>query len=199
MAAPDRLPSPAVIVKEWMRPGDLLWLAAGLALIGAVVLVQMQVPPGDQVRIGADSAFPKFADTNRTPMQLPMIAALGWVAAKFGSHLKSPLSARIDADGIKLYADSKYGIRMKIGAPKAEAPWSAIKCVVVRRRRSRVLKVLPVWSTVLSFERPSGKRYGHGASVSPWSLGKVAAGVARFAPQVEVVDDRRGKRRVLAP
>ena len=200
MAAADRPRSPEIVVKEWVRPGDLLWLAAGVALVAAVMWIQVAVPVGDQVRVGTDSAFPKYADTHRTPLQLPMIAALGWVGAKFASQLKSPLAARLDQDGIRLYADTRFGLRMTVGAPKAEAPWSAIGRMVLRRRRSRRLGFLPVWTTVLSFERPSGRRYGTSASLSPWSLRKVAAGAARFAPHVEVVDERRqGKRRVVGP
>jgi len=114
------------------------------------------------------------------------------------SQLKSPLAARLDQDGIELFADTNFGLRMKVGAPKAEAPWDAITRVVLRRRRSKLLKLIPVWKTMVSFERPSGRRYGQSASLSPWSVRKVAAGISRFAPNVEVVDESDpGKRRVI--
>jgi hypothetical protein len=199
--APSAQPqSPEITVKEWVLPADILWFAVGAAMIAAVAWVEANVPVGDLVEVGNDSAYPKYVDTHQTPLQIPLLMVLGFVLAKFGSQLKSPLAARLDQDGIKLFADTNFGLRMKVGAPKAEAPWDAIKRVVLRRRHSKLLKFIPVWKTMLSFERPSGRRYGQSAILSPWSVRKVAAGISRFAPNVEVVDERNPrKRRVIKP
>jgi len=198
MARSAQPQSPEITVKEWVRPGDILWLAVGVAMIAAVAWVQTNVPLGDLVPVGNDAAYPQHVDTHRTPLWIPPFAVLAGVLLKFSTQLTSPLAARLDQDGIKLFADTRFGLRMKVGAPKAEAPWDAIKRVVLRRRRSKLLKFIPVWTTVLSFERPSGRRYGQSASLSPWSVRKVAAGISRFAPHVEFVDERTpGKRRVI--
>lgn len=191
MAQSARPRSPEVIVKEWVRPGDILWFAVGVAMIAAMVWVSTKVPRGDLVEVGNNSAYPEYVDTHHFPLLILPIAVLAIVVAKFGFQLASPLAARLDQDGIKLFADTNFGFRTKIGPPKAEAPWDAIQRVVLRRRRSRLLKVIPVWKTVLSFERPSGRRYGQSATLSPWSAKKVAKGIARFAPHVEFVDERR--------
>ncbi|MEU4602466.1 hypothetical protein AB0F43_05760 [Kribbella sp. NPDC023972] len=197
--APSAQPQSAEItVNEWVRPGDILWFAVGVAMIPAVVWVLEIVPAGDLVEVGNNSAYPEYVDTHRSPLLIPPILVLAIVSVKFGSQLASPLVARLDQDGIKLFADTRFGLRMKVGAPKAEAPWDAIKRVVLRRRRSKLLKFIPVRTTVLSFERPSGRRYGQSASLSPWSVRKLAAGISRFAPNVELVDERNpGKRRVI--
>jgi hypothetical protein len=200
MAPPAQPQSPEIIVKEWVRPGDILWFAVGVAMIATTVWVQVNVPTGDLVPVGNDSAYPQYVDTHRSPLLVPPLLVLAIVSVKFGSQLASPLAARLDQGGIKLFAEIRFGLRMKVGAPKAEAPWDAIKRVVLRRRRSQLLKFIPVWTTMLSFERPSGRRYGQSASLSPWSVRKVAAGISRFAPHVEFVDERNpGKRRVITP
>ncbi len=200
MTPSARPQNPEVVVKEWVRPGDIPWFALGAAMIAAMVWVQVNVPVGDLVEVANNSVFPSYVDTHRSPLLMPLVGVLGWVAAKFASQLRSPLAARLDQDGIRLFVDIDSGWRMKVGAPKAEAPWDAIKRVVLRRRRSKLLKFIPVWKTMVSFERPSGRRYGQSASLSPWSVRKVAAGISRFAPHVEFVDERSpGKRRMIKP
>jgi hypothetical protein len=191
--------SAEITVNEWVRPGDILWFALGVAIIPAIVWVLTQVPAGDLVEVGNDSAYPKYVDTHRSPLLIAPIVVLAIVSLKFGSQLASPLAMRLDQDGIKLFADTRFGLRMKVGAPKAQAPWNAIERVVLRRRRSKLLNFIPVRTTVLSFERASGRRYGQSASLSPWSVRKLAAGIARFAPNVELVDERNPrKRRVIS-
>lgn len=200
MAASARPRDPEIVVNEWVRPGDILWLALGVAMIAAIAWVEANVPVGDLVEVGNDSAYPQYIDTHQTPLEIPLVMVLGWVVLKFGSQVRSPLAARLDQDGIKLFADTNVGLRMKVGAPKAEAPWDAIKRVVLRRRRTKLLRFVPVRQTIVSFERPSGRRYGRSAGLSPWSVRKVAVGISRFAPHVEFVDERgSGKRRVVTP
>lgn len=199
MAQDARPGSPEVVVKEWVRPGDILWFGVGVAMIAAMVWVVTNVP-AELVEVGSSGAYPEYVDTHQAPLLILPILVFAIVVAKFGFQLASPLVARLDQDGIKLFADSNFGFRAKTGPPTAEAPWDAIARVVLRRRRSQLLKFIPVWTTVLSFERPSGRRYGQSASLSPWSVRKVAAGISRFAPNVEFVDDRNpAKRRVITP
>jgi hypothetical protein len=135
MAPPAQPLSPEIIVKEWVRPGDILWFAVGVAMIAATVWVQVNVPTGDLVPVGNDSAYPQYVDTHRSPLLVPPLLVLAIVLVKFGSQLASPLAARLDQGGIKLFADIRFGLRMKVGAPKAEAPWDAIKRSAGRIRR----------------------------------------------------------------
>ncbi|NIK58321.1 hypothetical protein [Kribbella shirazensis] len=194
------MPASEITVNEWFRPWDFLWLAAGIAAITAIVWITVAVPAGDLVPLGNNSAFPKYADTHRAPLLIPLFAVLGWVGLKFACQLQSPLAARLDQHGIKLYAGTNFGLRTKIGPPRAEAPWDAIARVVLRYRPTKLLKFIPTRTTVLSFERPNGKPYGHRASVSPWSLHKIAAATTHFAPHVEVTDERYPRKpRVVTP
>lgn len=111
MAQSARPPSPEIVVKEWVRPGDVLWLGAGVAMVVAVVWVLTSVPAGDLVEVGNDSAYPKYVDTHRSPLLILPIVVLAIVVVKFSSQLASPLAARLDQDGINLFACEEGGCR----------------------------------------------------------------------------------------
>ncbi|MEU8222519.1 hypothetical protein [Kribbella sp. NPDC048915] len=186
--APD---SREITINEWFRPADLLWLAVGVLAIATGVWVLASVPEGDFVEVGNNSAYPQGVDTHRAPLLVPLIAVLGFIGLKFGLQLRYPLAARIDRYSVKLYARTgRLGLRFRPGPPLAEAPWDAISRIVLRYRRTKVLNLIPTRTTVLTFERPNGKPYGHTATLSPWSLPAVAAATARFAPQIQVTDER---------
>lgn len=89
---------------------------------------------------------------------------------------------------------------MKTGKPLAETAWNAIDRPGLRYRHTKPLKFFPVRTTVLHFERPNGKPYDHTASLSPWSLRKIATAARLFPPHIEVTDERHpDKPRAITP
>jgi len=84
MAPSARPQSPEIIVKEWARPGDILWFALGVAMIAAVAWVEANVPVGNLIEVGNVSAYPKYVDAHQAPLEIPLLVVLGWVMLKFG-------------------------------------------------------------------------------------------------------------------
>ncbi|MEU6860182.1 hypothetical protein AB0B28_15070 [Glycomyces sp. NPDC046736] len=213
-------------VHERIRPQDAVLFLVTAALL--VALPWMLVSAGSEPveyrdqRTLTDVTVPAWSG-----LLAFVIPFLVWPGMKAWYLLKKPAAAKLGPGGMRLFDDFS-GLYLRQGAKKVNLGWDEVRRVVLWRRRTLWLKCIPGWTSQVGVEkrddwyeadlreptakdlnsrehRPDGSpiRLGcmlrsRSVRLSPAAFNHLAAEIARFAPQVEVVDERTfGKRRVL--
>ncbi|THV23533.1 hypothetical protein [Glycomyces paridis] len=170
---------------------------------------------------GLDTEAPAWAG-----VLVYLVPLLAWSGAKLFHLLRSPAAAVVGPGGIRLYGEAIGGLYLRKEEVRVEAPWEQVQRIVLWRKQSKWLWCLPVWQSQVGVlktsdwytvsrrepsrrERESREVRRDGSPVrlgamlrarsvrlSPRGAEAIAAAAARFAPGVEVWDERvHGKSR----
>ncbi|WP_026922645.1 hypothetical protein [Glycomyces arizonensis] len=221
-------PPAEITVTERVRTADLVWFAITAALVAATPWMLMDAS-GETVEY-RDSRGMWQEGPAEVGLLLLVAAVVLSVGLKAFNLLRGPVAVGMDGKGIRLFADAGWGMHLRKDAPVVAVPWDEVERLVVWRRPGKLLGLIPVRTTMLGVEKSSNwyevsqrepserqrRSEGHRKNGVPVRLGHmmlaqsvrlsgraaadVATGAARFAPGVEVVDERRaGAREVIAP
>lgn len=206
-------------VRERPRIQDLVLFAFSIALL--VALPWMLVSAGNEPveyrdqRTATDTTAPAWIG-----VLWLVVPFLVWPGMKAWNLLAKHAAATLGPGGFRLY-DDIGGLYARKNAKKVNLPWSEVQRIVLWRKRTRWLWLIPGWTTRVGVEKP-GDWYevsrreptakqrddpGHRPDGSPIRLGSMlnsrsvrlspaafkdlAKAVSRYAPQVETADERR--------
>lgn len=199
---------PEITVKDRIEPSTWLWLSFGLLVVLAAPWLLIAAGTGEVTTRDLVTGFETQTWAWVGPLML-VLAALGYPLMLVISVFFRGPAVRLDAERIQLRGRSKVFAR-----------WSEVDRIVLWRRRVRRFGCIPGWepqvgvvpnnSRTKGFQQvASGRRWDIGDlrpnGVPEWLPGGVqkrsvrlshrcgpelAAGVARFAPDVLVVDER---------
>lgn len=216
----------ATAVHERPRPHDLVLLLLTVALLAAIpwMLVSAGSEPVEyrDQRTQTDVTVPAWLG-----LLAFVVPFLVWPGMKAWNLLARPAAATLGPGGIRLY-DDVGGLYARKRVKAANLSWSEVQRIVLWRKRIRWLGFIPGWTSQVGLEkrgdwyedsrreptaeersspdhRPDGSPIRLGAKLNsrsvrlgPAAFKDVARAAARYAPQVEAVDERvYGDRRVL--
>lgn len=221
-------PPAETTVTERVRTGDLVWFAITAALVAATPWMLMDAS-GDTVEYRDSRGMWQEGPAEAGLLFLVAVVVLP-VGLKAFNLLRGPVAVGMDEKGIRLFADAGWGMHLRKDAPAVDVPWGEVERLVVWRRSGKLLGFIPVRTTMLGVEKSSNwyevsrrepserqrRSDGHRKNGVPVRLGHmmlaqsvrlsgraaedVATGAARFAPSVEVVDERSaGERQAIVP
>ncbi|CAM3238628.1 hypothetical protein [Stackebrandtia soli] len=218
MAEHSDATSTPIVVRESADARDLLWLLVALGVIAGVIWLIASGAGSELIttrdpRTGLETESPAW-------IGIPILAfvALAWPTIRLGSLLARPTMAVVDATGVRLHKATLAHLRSS--EPTVEATWDAIDRVVVWRLHTGRLGPVSTARTLIGLElsndyyeihkkspgpkdrestmiRRSGvpKRLGvlmktRSVAASSRQIRDLADAVARFAPDVPVVNER---------
>ncbi|GAA2136584.1 hypothetical protein [Glycomyces algeriensis] len=205
-------------VHDRLRPHDLALFVVALALVVALPWMLMSagsepVEYRDQ-RTGSETTVPAWAG-----VLWFVIPFLVWPAMKAWNLIRKPAAATLGPGGIRLYREVG-GLYARDNGKKVNLGWDEVQRIVLWRKRTRWLWLIPGWTAQVGVEKPDDwyevsrrepteqerKSRGHRKDGSPIRLGAMlnarsirlgpvafkhlAEAVATYAPQVEIVDER---------
>jgi hypothetical protein len=209
---------PEIIVAERVRPRDMVLFAitlAALAVAPWAIASAGSEPVSYQNSSGSDSEAPAWLG-----VLVPLVPLAIWSGLKAYCLLRRPAAAIASPGGIRLYSEDVAGMYARHTEPDVDLPWEEVARIVVWRIRTKVLWLIPAWEARIGVEkttdrygvtqreateeqlqsresRPDGSPIRLGAMLnsrsvrlSPRGAVPIAAAAARFAPRVEVVDER---------
>jgi hypothetical protein len=218
----------AVTVTERVRARDLVLFAITALVVAALPWMLVSAgsePVSYQDSQGQDTDMPAWLG-----VLILLAPLLGWSGIKVYHLLKNQAAAVIGPSGIRLYIEGFGGMYLRQENPIVDVPWDEVARVVVWRLRQKSLGFIPVWESWIGVEkttdwhevsqkeptekqrqsaeaRPNGSPvrlssmlYSRSVRLGPHGAKAIATATARFAPRVEVVDERVfGKSPVIEP
>lgn len=225
---PPALAEGEVAVTERVRPHDLVLFAIALALV--VFTPWMLVSAGSELVLYRNEQGLEVETPAWVGVLMLLVPFLGWAAVKAYHLLRRPVAAVVGPGGVRLHAESVSGLYLRDEEPSVDLPWDEIVRVVLWRERRTWFGFVPVWQSQVGVEKttdwygvsqrePTAKQRQSRESRkdgSPIRLGAmlrsrsvrlgphcaeaIATAAARFAPRVEVVDERVfGRSPVIEP
>ena len=206
MSGNGRLPE--ITVKDRIEPSTWLWLSFGLLVVLVAPWLLTAAGTGEVMVRDRVTGIETQTYAWAGPLML-VVTALGYpLMLMIGMFFRGP-AVRLDAERIQLRGRSKVFVR-----------WSEVDRIVLWRRRVRRFGFIPGWepqvgivpnnSRTKGFQQVASGRRWDASDLRPngvpeWLPGGVqkrsvrlsyhcgadlAAGVARFAPDIPVVDER---------
>ncbi|THV36496.1 hypothetical protein [Glycomyces buryatensis] len=207
MSGNDRLTE--ITVKDRIEPSTWLWLSFGLLVLLASPWLLAAAGTGEAMArdpITGEYDVPTFAWAG---MLMLVVGALGYpLALVISLFFRAPV-VRLDADRVRLRGKAKVSVR-----------WGEIDRIVIWRRRVRRLGFIPGWEPQVGIVPDTARTKGfqqvasgrdwaasdlrpngvpewlpggvqkHSVRLSYRCAPELAAGVAHFAPDLVVVDER---------
>ncbi|MCC3765058.1 hypothetical protein K3N28_18525 [Glycomyces sp. TRM65418] len=217
-----------VTVSERVRPQDLILFA--ITAVAVVATPWMLMSAGSEPVFYRDSRGVDTEAPAWMGVLVYLVPLLGWSGIKAFYLLKSPTAAVIGPDGVRLFDEGVGGLYLRHDEPNVNLPWDEVSRVVLWRRRRKWLGFIPVWESRVGVEKttdwygvtqrePSAKQrqsretrpdgspvrlgamlYARSIRLGSHGARAIATATARFAPGVEVVDERFfGKPQVIEP
>lgn len=217
-----------VTVTERVRARDLVLFAITAVAIVAAPWMLMSAgsePVPYENSQGADAEAPAWVG-----VLVFLVPLLGWSGIKAYYLLKHPAAAIVGPDGIRLFDEGGGGLYLRHDEPHVRLAWDEVERVVLWRLRRKSLGFIPAWESQVGVEkpndwyavsqreptekqrespeaRPDGSPVRLGAMLNarsvrlgPHGAKAIATAAARFAPHVEVADERRfGKPKSIEP
>ncbi|GAB3649395.1 hypothetical protein [Glycomyces tarimensis] len=228
MTAQDRRPNDEITIADRIRLGDLLWFTTAAALVAATPWMFMD--SAEETVVYRSSGGVDTETSVPLTLAFFLLIVVAWTAAKAFYLLRGPVVAKIDAEGLRLFSEGIRLLHVRRDTPSVDLPWNEVQRLIVWRQQTRILGLFPGWRTRLGVEKtgdyytvsqkePSAKEraskehrengspvrlsqtlLSRSVGLSPLCLRAVAEAVADFAPDIEVVDERRrGKTHVIKP
>jgi len=207
-----------VVVTERVRPRDLVLFTITAAAV--IATPWMMISAGTEMvsyrdSNGADNEAPAWMG----PL-IFVLPLLVWSWLKLRHLVRRPVAATAGPGGIRLFAEDGGGMYARHDKPDVDLPWEEVERVVVWRIHGKWLGFIPVWEARVGVEkttdwygvsqkepnakqrqsrevRPDGTPVRLGAMLNSRSIRlasrgavQIAAATARFAPGIEVVDER---------
>lgn len=218
-----------VAVAERLRPFDLALFTVTAAVLAATprMLIDAGTETVEyrDHQTGRDLEGPAWMGV--LVFVLPLLA---WAGAKAYHLLARPAAAVLDPRGVRLYPEGAGGLYARSDTPAVDLSWDEVDRVVVWRLRKRWLRFIPGWESQVGVQKPDewhevsqrepttkqrnspeARRDGtpvrlgsmlksRSVRLSPRAARRLAAAVERFAPHVQVADERVfGKSRRIEP
>jgi hypothetical protein len=227
VTTPESTTDHEVAVAERVRPRDLVLFAVTAAAIVATPWVLTSAgsdPIAYRDSRGLDTEAPAW-----TGVLVYLVPFLAWSGMKAFHLLRRPAAAIVAPNRIRLFPEIA-GLYMRAETPRVDLPWDEVERIVVWRIRRRWLWCIPGWESRVGVERttdwyevaqrePTKKQQAsrdvrrdgspvrlgamlnaRSVRLAPRGAATIAAAAARFAPGVQVVDERfPGKPRVILP
>ncbi|WP_205324539.1 hypothetical protein [Glycomyces sp. YM15] len=213
-------------VHERIRPCDLALFLVTFAFL--VALPWMLVSAGSEPAEYRDQrSNTTFTVPDWLGLLAFFVPFLVWPGMKAWNLLAKPAAATLGPGGMRLYDDIR-GSYAREGRKTVNLSWSEVQRIVLWRKRVRWLGCIPGWTSQVGVEkrgdrhevsrreptaeersspghRPDGspirlsaELHSRSVRLGPAAFKEVARAAARYAPQVEVVDERvHGDRRIL--
>ncbi|HEU5130393.1 MAG TPA: hypothetical protein VFU12_20610 [Glycomyces sp.] len=227
---PDRTDDgPQVAVAERPRPFDLALFAVTAVVLAAtpwmLVDAGTETARYRDHQTGRDLEGPAWMGV--LVFVLPLLA---WAGMKAYHLIARPAAAVLDRRGARLYPEAVGGLYMRSGTPRVDLPWDEIDRMVVWRLRKRWLGCIPGWESRVGVQKtdewhevsqreptpkqrssPASRRDGtpvrlgsmlksRSVRLSPRAARRLASAAERFAPRVQVADERvPGESRTIEP
>ncbi|WP_205325360.1 hypothetical protein [Glycomyces sp. YM15] len=217
-----------VEVAERVRPRDAVLFAIAVAAMAASPWAFSSA--GTELVTYEDSSGSESEAPAWVGVLVPLVPLLLWSGFKAYHLLRRPAAAIVGPHGIRLFSEAFTGMYMRHEEPDVDLPWEEVARIVLWRMPCRVLWLIPAWEARIGVEktndwygvsqreptekqlrsreaRPDGSPVRLGAMLnsrsvrlSPRRAVPIAEAAARFAPRVEVVDERfLGKRATITP
>lgn len=218
----------AIAVPDRVRLGDLLWFATAAVLI-AVTPWMFISSAGETAEYRTEQGSYAETPV-AFPLAIFLLIVLAWAGTKAYFLLRRPVVARIGSEGVRLFPEGVRGLRRRQDTPAVDVPWNEVRRLILWDRSEKLLFFIPGKRTQLGVEKindaysvvqkePTEQQRqsrDHRDNGSPVRLGSmllsrsvefpprgakaVATAVAAFAPNVQVLDERRfGKPQVVEP
>jgi hypothetical protein len=225
--AAESNPDHEVAVAERVRPRDLLLFAITAVAIAATPWMLTSAgsdPIAYRDSRGLDTEAPAWMG-----VLVYLVPFLAWSGMKAFHLLQRPAAAIIDPDRIRLFPEIG-GLYLRAETPRVDLPWEEVERIVVWRIRRRWLWCIPGWESRVGVERttdwyevaqqePTKKQQAsrdfrrdgspvrlgamlnaRSVRLAPRGATTIASATARFAPSVNVVDERTpGEPQVIQP
>ncbi|SDE16400.1 hypothetical protein [Glycomyces harbinensis] len=217
-----------VAVIERVRPRDVVLFAITAAALAAAPWMLISAgsdPVAYRNATGGDSEAPIWLG-----VVVPLVPLLVWSGIKAYHLTRRPVAAIAGPGGIRLFSEDSGGMYARFREPDVDLPWEEVERVVVWRLRTRPAWLFPAWESRVGVEkttdrygvtqrgpteaqrrsreaRPDGSPVRLGSMLnsrsvrlSPRGAVRIAEAAARFAPGVEVADERfHGRSETLGP
>jgi hypothetical protein len=207
-----------ITVPERVRARDLVLFA--ITSVALLATPWMLVSAGSEPVFYEDSQGHETEMPAWVGVLVYLIPLLAWSGLKVYHLLENPAVAVAGPDGIRLFGEVGGGLYARKDEPVVDLPWDEVERVVLWRIRRKWLGFIPTWESRVGVEKttdwygvtvkkPNAKqRQSRAARLdgSPIRLGAmlksrsvrlgphgakaIAAATARFAPRVEVIDER---------
>jgi hypothetical protein len=217
-----------IAVTERVRPRDVVLFAITAAALAAAPWMLISAgsePVAYRNSTGGDSEASTWLG-----VLVPLVPLLAWAGIKAYHLTRRSVAAIAGPGGIRLFSEDFGGMYARFREPDVDLTWEEVERVVVWRLRTKLLWLFPAWESRVGVEkttdrygvtqrepteaqrrsnesRPDGSPVRLGSMLnsrsvrlSPRGAARIAEAAARFAPGVEVVDERlHGRSETLGP